>query len=360
MGLRQVLAIAQFTLAVCVVMPVPATAQDVGSVSPAVPAQDASPPTPVLSTQDGSAAPPVLPVQSTTTGTTTETAADYVLGPDDVITIKALDAEEISSGGIRVDPSGNISLPLLGRIAVGGLTVERLERELASRLKTYVRDPVVAVTITDYRSQPVTVIGAVAQSGVHQLEGRKTLIEVLAKAGGLRPEAGNVIKITRKAEWGMIPLPSASKDPTGQFSVAEVSLKNIMQATNPEENFLILPNDIISIPRADVVYVMGEVKKPGGFALQERGSISGLQALAMAQGFTPAPGKAMIIRQSGQSKHVEIQADLSKILGGQQPDIELLPDDILLVPKNQAKSTLINVAETAIRATTSALIYRGF
>ena len=127
---------------------------------------------------------------------------------------------------------------MIGRVAAGGLTVEGLEKELATRLKTYVRDPVVAVSVLEYRSQPVSVIGSVGQPGVHQLEGRKTLIEILAKAGGLRPEAGNSIKITRKAEWGTIPLPSATQDPSGQFSVAEVSLKDILQATNPEENIL--------------------------------------------------------------------------------------------------------------------------
>jgi polysaccharide biosynthesis/export protein len=357
MGLRQVLAIAQFTLAVCVVMRVPATAQDVGSVSPAVPAPDARTVNPVLPAENGSVAPPVLPVQSTAT----RTAAGYVLGPDDVISIKALDADEISSGGIRIDPSGNISLPLVGRVAAGGLTVELLEQELAARLRTYVREPAVAVTVTEYRSQPVTVLGSVGKSGLHQLEGRKTLIEILAMAGGLQADAGNLVKITRKVESGDIPLPSARKDPTGQFTIAEVSLSKIMRATSPEENILILPNDVISVPRADIVYVLGEVKKPGGFVLQERSTITGLQALAIAQGFTPvaAPNKAMIIRQSEGTKHVEIAADLSKILRGQLPDIELLPDDILLVPQNATKNALTNVAQTVIRTTTSAIIYRG-
>ena len=140
-----------------------------------------------------------------------QATSSYVLGPDDVIAIKAVDADEINSASLRIDPSGDISLPMIGRVAAGGLTVERLEKELATRLKTYVRDPVVAVSVVEYRSQPVSVIGSVGQPGVHQLEGRKTLVEILAKAGGLRPEAGNSIKITRKAEWGTIPLPSATQ-----------------------------------------------------------------------------------------------------------------------------------------------------
>jgi len=290
-----------------------------------------------------------------------EMVSSYVLGPDDVIAIKALDAEEISSASIRIDPGGYISLPMLGRIAAGGLTVERLEKELSTRLKIYVREPVVAVSIVEYRSQPVSVIGTVGQPGVHQLEGRKTLIEILSKAGGLRPEAGNTIKITRKAEWGTIPLPSAAKDPSGQFSVAQVNLKSIMQATNPEENILIRPNDVISVPRADLVYVIGEVRKPGGFILHERGDVSGLQALAMAEGFTAkaAPQSAIIIRQSPGARRVEITANLRDILSGKKSDVELLPDDILFIPTNVAKNAVVRTVETVIQAATSAAIYRG-
>lgn len=292
------------------------------------------------------------------------TAADtsgYVLGPDDVIGIKALDAEEITSPSIRIDPGGYISLPMLGRVTAVGLTIEELEEELSTRLKTYVKEPVVAVSIVEYRSQPVSVIGSVGQPGVHQLEGRKTLVEILAKAGGLRPEAANTIKITRKAEWGPIPLPSTVKDPSGQFSVAEVSLKSIMEASNPGENILIRPYDVISVPHAALVYVIGEVKKPGGFLLHERGTITGLQALAMAEGLTPmaASQRAMIIRQTSSDKRIEIPANLKEILGGKTGDVELRPDDIFFIPTNGTKRAFKKVLETAIQATTSAVIYRG-
>ena len=304
---------------------------------------------------------PAAVAEATPVETPRETTPSYVLGPDDVLAIRALDSEEISSASIRIDPAGYISLPMLGRVAAGGLTVERLEQELSSRLGTYVRRPVVAVSVVEYRSQPVSVIGTVGQPGVHQLEGRKTLIEILAKAGGLRPEAGNTIKITRAAEWGPIPLPSATKDPSGRFSVAEVSLSSIMQATSPEENILIRPNDVISVPRADLVYVIGEVKKPGGFILHERSTISGLRALAMADGLTAsaAPQNALIIRQVPGSKRVEIAANLKEILNGRSNDVELLPDDILVVPTNVAKNALLRTVQTAIQAATSAVIYRG-
>ena len=218
-----------------------------------------------------------------------------------------------------------------------------------------------AITVVEYRSQPVSVIGSVGQPGVVQLEGRKTLIEVLAKAGGLRPEAANTIKITRRAESGAIPLASAVNDPSGQFSVAEVSLNGIMQATHPEDNILVLPNDVITVPRAALVYVVGEVKKQGGFILQERASVSGLQALAMAEGFTigAAPQSAMIIRQTPDGRG-QIPTNLKEVLQGKRSDVQLLPEDILFVPANVAKNALVRVAQTAIQAATSATIYRGF
>jgi polysaccharide biosynthesis/export protein len=319
----------------------------------------------------GWGAPQELPPQQSPTATAPTTPAagptmaaapTYVLGPDDVIAIKALDADEIGSASIRIEPSGYISLPMIGRLMAGGLTVEALEKELSTRLKTYVREPVVAVSVVEYRSQPVSVIGSVARSGVLQLEGRKSLVEILAQAGGLRDEAGDIIKITRKAEWGMIPLASAVKDPTGQVSVAEVSLKGIMQATKPEENILVMPNDVISVPRGDVVYVMGEVKRPGGFILHERRTVPGLQALALAEGFTnmAKPKGAMIVRPSADGKHTQIPANLGEILSGKRNDIELLPDDILFIPTNVTKAALGRAIQTAISATTSVAIHGAF
>jgi polysaccharide export outer membrane protein len=287
---------------------------------------------------------------------------NYVLGPDDVISIRALNAEEMRSDAVRIDPSGEISVPLLGRLRAAGLTIDRLETEVSERLKMYVHDPVVAVSIVEYRSQPVSVIGAVAAAGVHQLEGRKTLIEMLAKAGGLRPEAGNVVKITRKVEWGSIPHTSAAADASGKFIVAEVNLTEIIQATKPDDNILILPNDVISVPRANLVYVIGEVKRPGGFVIQERRAVSGLHALAMAEGLTDiaSPQGAIIIRRLMDGERLEIAADLKGILNGTKSDVELLPDDILFVPTNVAKNVLRSSVQTALSAVTSALIYRGF
>jgi polysaccharide export outer membrane protein len=285
----------------------------------------------------------------------------YILGPDDDITIQALDAEEITNKLVRIDTSGNINLPLVGRLRAAGLTVEQLEAEIAARLRTYIQQPQVAISVTNFRSQPVSVLGAVRSPGIHQLQGRKNLFEILSMAGGLASDAGHSVKITRQAEWGPIPLPSATTDATGKFSIAEVKLRAIVEARNPEENILIQPHDIISVPRAELVYVVGQVRKPGGFILNDRENISILQALAMADGLTNVSSakNARIIRSTAGENRTEIPVDLKAILEGKTSDVALKADDILFIPTNVAKGVFIGTMQTAISAATSAVIYGG-
>ena len=133
--------------------------------------------------------------------------ANYILGPGDEISIMSIYAPEIAKGPIRITTSGDINLAMVGRFHAAGLTVERLEEDVRERLKAYVKDPDIVVNLTQLKSQPVSVIGAVGSPGVVQLEGVKTLVEVLSMVGGVRPDAGARIKITRRLEWGTIPLP---------------------------------------------------------------------------------------------------------------------------------------------------------
>lgn len=276
----------------------------------------------------------------------------YALGPDDQITVRALDSDEISDKAFRINPSGFITLPLLGRVQAAGLTVEQLEAELTKHLKTYVQDAHVSVTVTEFRSQPVSVIGAVKLPGVVQLQGRKTLLEILSLAGGLREDAGYSAKITRSVDWGPIPLPDARKDSTGKFTVGEVPLKEILDARNPEKNIPIRPNDVISVPRAEIVYVIGEVAKAGGFVLNERQSLTVLQALSLAGGMnrTAAGQRARVLRTaSGTDSRTEIPLDVKKILAGKAADVPLRPDDILFVPNSTGKYVALSTLESAIR-----------
>lgn len=294
-----------------------------------------------------------------------EVRAAYVLGPDDSIAILAPDAEEIGDKPYRIGDGGYINLPLVGQVRAAGLTLEQLEAELVNRLNAYFKKPAVTVSVAEFRSQPVSVIGAVTTPGVIQLQGNKTLVEILSTAGGLRTDAGHSVKVTRKRQWGRIPLPGATVDPTGRFSIGEVSLKAILEARNPEQNILIRPEDIISVPRADIVYVIGDVSKSGGFVLNDQENVSVLQALALAGGLerTAAPQKAKILRpSSGIERRIEIPVDLKKILAGAANDVTMAPEDILFVPANRGKKaamrTLDAVVTMGTAMTTGAVIYR--
>jgi polysaccharide export outer membrane protein len=287
--------------------------------------------------------------------------ATYVLGPDDQITIRAVDPEETADRPVRIDMAGYIRLPMVGRVKAAGLTVEQLEHALDERLKPYLVEPDVSVFVVEFRSQPVSVLGAVKSPGIVQLQGHKTLVEVLSLAGGLNDDAGHSIKITRRLEQGRIPLPNATDDPTGTFSVAEVSVKEIMEAQNPAENIVICPQDVISVPRGQMVYVIGDVTRAGGYVLRERESLSVLQALALAGGLGrgASPKNARILRSApGETKRTEIPVDLKKIIGGRSGDLALQSDDILFIPASPSKQALARGAEAAVAVTTGVAIYR--
>lgn len=286
---------------------------------------------------------------------------NYILGPDDQVTLFVSDVDEISDKPFRIDMRGDLILPLAGRVHAGGLTADQLAREIETRMRKFLKEPDVVVSITDFHSQPVSVLGAVTAPGVHQLQGHKTLFEVLSLAGGLRPDAGSTVRITRNLKWGDIPLPDAKNDPTGRFSIASVASKSILDGTRPAENITIQPDDVISVPRANVVYCIGSVHKPGGFVLGQDESLSTLQVLSLAEGLehTASPDKAKIMRAvPGSSTRTEIAIDLKRLMAGKVPDLPLKSDDILFVPNSAAKSMAARTAEAAIQIGTGVAIYR--
>jgi polysaccharide export outer membrane protein len=239
------------------------------------------------------------------------------------------------------------------------MTMAQLQAELVRRLGTYVLQPDVSVSVLEFRSQPVSVLGAVKNSGIIQVQGRRTVVEMLSLAGGLDATAGSTLEITRRLEWGRIPLPGATDDPSGQFNVARISLKSLIGARNPQENILVQPHDVISVPRAETVYVMGQVMKPGGFPLDSHEAITVLQALSMAGGFdkTAQASNAKLLRVSSGSERKEVPVDLRKILDGKNSDVAMLPNDILFIPNSLSKRAAIRAAETALQIGSGVLVW---
>jgi polysaccharide export outer membrane protein len=287
----------------------------------------------------------------------------YVLGPDDGVTVNVVDLAELDAktlGVIRVDHQGTIRLPLAGRIEATGMTVERLEQEIAKRLSGIMRNPEVSVSVAEYRSHPVSVLGAVHNPGVYQVTGPKTLFELLSLAGGLNPDASNRIKITRAVTSGPLALPNAVPDKTGDFFTAELNVKSVMEAKNPEENINVLSNDVITVPKADMVYVVGAVHKSGGFLLSEKEQISVLQAVSLAEGLdnVAKTSGARILRQpSPGAQRVELAVNVQKILDGRAQDVPLQANDILFIPNSLAKSTSMRIFSAALQAGTGMAMY---
>ena len=287
----------------------------------------------------------------------TEERSGSVLGPNDQISIRALDVEEISDKTYRVSASGDLTLPMIGTLRAAGLTVGQLESDVAAALQKYIRNPKVAISVTEFHSQPVSVIGAVTTPGIVQLQGKKTLVEVISMAGGLKNDAGQSVTITRQKEWGSLPLPGARLDPTGQFCIAELKLKDVLEARNPEQNIMIRPNDIISVPRAETIYVLGAVKRAGRFALNESDTLSVLQAVSLAEGLerTASPQKAKILRIApGATRRAEVPLNLKKIFSGEMADVVLQPDDILFVPDSAQKRAALRTLEALMSIGTAA------
>lgn len=287
----------------------------------------------------------------------------YVLGPQDAINIHVLDLDEFDPkvlGTVRIDEMGNVNLPLTGRVHAAGLTTEQLEKVLSVRLSKVVNTPAVTVSIAEYRNHPVSVLGAVKNPGVYQVTSRKTLFEVLSMAGGLNPEASNRINITRLADEGELPLPNAVNDPSGDFHVGELNVRDVMEAKRPELNIEIRPNDVVTVPKAELVYVVGSVHRSGGFPLNEKEHISVLQAVSLAEGLDPVNGAkhARVLRQAAPGEErTEIPVNVSEILAGRAKDVSLQANDILFIPNNAAKSASLRAIEAVIQTGTGLAIW---
>ena len=300
---------------------------------------------------------------------------DYRIGPEDLLNISVFEAPELNRT-VRVSAGGEISLPLLGGIRTAGLTPHTLESVLEELLRrTYMKDPHVSVFVQEMQSHPVSVFGAVKQPGVFQIRGAKTLVEMLSMAQGLAEDAGDTVLVMRQGEPNAaspagrpVSEPSAGQadaaparatEASGQTT--EINLKSLLESGDVRFNVLVYPGDVVKVTRAGIVYVVGEVKKPGGFQLKSNENISVLQALALAEGLTrtSAKGRARIIRtEEASGKRMEIPLNLDRVLAGKVADPLLQPKDIVFIPNSTGRSAVYRGLEAAISVGTGVAIYR--
>jgi polysaccharide export outer membrane protein len=287
---------------------------------------------------------------------------EYVIGPQDVIEVNVFDVPELNRT-LRVDNDGTIMVPLLGRVGAAGLTSSQLQEKLAAEWgKDYLQNPEVAIFVREFHGQPVTVIGAVEKPGLYYLSGPRTLIEVLSLAGGLAKTgspAGRTILVTRKR--GFDGIPNAPGIRLVAPEKLEVDIRELLFSHNDKVNIQLQPYDNISVTRADIVYVLGAVGKPGGFVLSDRDNITIMQALALAEGVmgTAQAKNSRIVRTASDGNRVEIPVDVGRILHGKEPDMVLAANDILYVPRSGAKAAMKRGLEAAVGTLSGVIVYRS-
>jgi polysaccharide export outer membrane protein len=271
------------------------------------------------------------------------TAGPVNLAPGDLLEIGVFDSPELTTH-TRVSSGGEISFPLLGKLAVGGLTPQETENLIRDQLVKgdFVKDPQVAVFVAEYANQSVYVLGEVSKPGAYPLVGDHRLFELISAAGGFSPRAGKTITITRQA--------SSDSPRVIRFS---------RQPNLAVDNVEIAPGDTINVEQAGVVYVVGNVLHPGGFLLDGDRPLSLIQALALAEGTKPgtAMKSARIVRTTPEGRQ-KIGVDLTKVLASKSPDLFLQDQDILYVPSSALRSGFNRGIDVAVQATVGAAIYR--
>jgi polysaccharide export outer membrane protein len=249
----------------------------------------------------------------------------YRIGPGDLLELKVFEVKELDQT-VRVQEDGSITLPLLGRVMVEGLTQEGVVQKLTGLLQAkYVKNPQVTIFIKEYKNQQVAVIGAVEKAGNYELVGRKNLLQIISMAGGFSETAGNDVFILREG-------------PDGATSTIPIDLKDLLVNGNQTLNIPIEPNDVINVPvDKDIrVFVMGRVTRPGAVKAKLSEGITLLQAIADAGGLAEGAkkGSVTITRKDKTGKEQKIKVNLGDILKGRKKDIKLQEGDVVFVPES--------------------------
>ena len=269
----------------------------------------------------------------------------YRIGPGDLLDVRVFKHPELS-GEVRVNNDGSIRLHFIGEFQAACQTESQLVRVIQEKFKQYLRNPQVDVFIKDYRSQPVAVIGAVMQPARFQLQRRVKLFELLTYAGGPNQNAGNTLNLIRSGERHFCDKPSApaqtataadNDDPLADTKMMSFKLREIMLGS-AEGNLYVEPGDIVTLPEAEQIYLIGNVLRPGPIPIRQKMRLT--DAIAMAGGFFPdaAKKKLRLLRQSGTDTRQETVIDYEAVEKRQAEDIVLQPNDVIDVPNSTGKS----------------------
>lgn len=300
------------------------------------------------------AASSVAPAMSAATVTSTTTTAkpaqpsgEVRIGSGDLVEVSVFGAPEFQKVEARVSSQGEISLPILGAVRISGLNTEQAEKVVADQLskRQLFNDPHVTIFVKEYATQGVSVLGEVLKPGVYPVLGERQLFDAISLAGGLTPKAGSVVSVTHRTENAQPIQVPISNDP--EKSAAS--------------NIKVYPGDTIFVPRAGIVYVVGDVKTPGGFVIDNSSHMTVLKAIALAQGAnsTASLNNAKLVRKTATGQQ-EQQLELKKIFTGKSPDVPLQADDIVFVPNSAPKSATKRGLEAILQTATGVAIYHPY
>lgn len=282
-------------------------------------------------------------MQATTSMAISEDIAKLRLAPGFLVSLNVLDDSDFT-GSFRIDEQGNLTLPILGAIHLAGKTISEARVQIQQKLleDKILKDPQVILTMLEYAAPEVTIIGEVASPGKYPLLVPRKLVDVLALAGGPTTMAGNEIQIISGSEGG------------------EPVQIRYSKSTNPREveDVIVHSGDTVQVKRAGIVYVLGAVNRPGGYVMQEDGTLNVLQAISLASGTSIAASTKTIylLRRNADGTEVNISLPYKKMIHGKHAGVQLHATDMLFVPTSTFKAVLTN-SQLILSSAASATIY---
>ena len=270
---------------------------------------------------------------------------DYRLGPEDLLDINVYGEDELQRL-VRINGDGEISLPLVGSIEATGLTAQQLEKRLQELYGSkYLRNPQVSVFVKEYRHQRVAMTGALKNPGFYEIIGSRSLLEMLAIAGGVDEKAGDYVHIVRQKGAGpegkRVNLEEAPQSFAPNTETIVIDLRQL--AKDGRLNLPIRGGDVINVPLAGNAYVLGSVNKPGNVPVKNNLTVS--QAIAMAGSpvsALAAPGSIVIMRMDENGQAERIPVNLGRIVAKAEPDVLLKENDVVYVPESKVRKFLMD------------------
>jgi polysaccharide biosynthesis/export protein len=348
---------------------------------------------------------------------------EYVIGNGDLLDISVFDVPELTRE-LRVSQTGTIGIPLVPiRLRVAGLTELQAEQKIAEVLEAngLVSHPEVGVMVKEHRSRPITIVGAVAHPMVYEAESSVSLLEALAEAGGVSNDAGDTvivsrphsvtfIEVTEPAASDNKPAPGSGESPeldvsastapateapktaapsssafpsaaempqhavappaagnpapaqnSASSNIITVNLNELLETGDLHNNIALQAGDVVTVPHAGIVYVLGAVNHPGGFVVSnDRTQLTALKVLSLAGGLTKIAkmDHAVIIRKDDQGKQTETEVDLKKVIHRESEDLQMHASDILYIPDSRTKEVLLGAVALGVAVGTAVAIYR--